>query len=272
MLKKIFKLSGIGVLILLSVFIYEVCKSQEKPITPEVNYIQNIPNIDGILDENLQSLPVRKLKKKFDISLLNNLKKANYRIAYTVDYLYIYVEGQADSLICRDRGYQNGDGFIFLLADGTQEEKFTNDFYVYGFSAQTIEEQKWAEKVIWYKDNKVKLETLPENTQIRYKAHDNKISFELLLPWNCAYPYHPWSNKIIGTNLWMVKAIENKSIPIMKGIFWDLKLPSEAIGRKYKPLTFEIPKKTEEKLYWVLDRNNYFENDFLRIFLYNNIN
>lgn len=269
MIKRILKISGIVVLALIAAFVYEVSKKQKKPLTPEVNYISEVPEIDGFLDENLESLPVRKLPKKLDFYLFKSLHRPNYRLAYNADYLYLYLETEADTLICRDRGYQNGDGFILLLADGSSGEKFTNKFYVYGFSSQVVEEQKWAEKIIWYQDNITELRRLSDDVKIRYAARDGIISFELLLPWYKAYPFHPWRDMIIGTNLWLLKAFKGKSIPVISAMFWDFKLPSESEGRKYKTLEFEKHDLTDVQSYWMPERNNYFEKDTLNVNFFN---
>jgi hypothetical protein len=42
----------------------------------------------------------------------------NYRIAYSAEYFYLYVEMDSPNYTCRDRGYQNGDGFSVLLGRG----------------------------------------------------------------------------------------------------------------------------------------------------------
>ena len=252
-----------------SIIVYE---AQKRQITPGVDYIRCTPVIDGILDENLQLLPIRELPVKIDLFLFKSFREANYRIAYTADFLYLYMEGKADSIICKDRGYQNGDGAIFLLADGTEGGKFTNRFYVYGFSPQEIEEQKWAEKIIWYKDNVTELERLSDNVKTKFAEHNGMISFELLLPWQKAYPFHPWDNMVIGTNMWFLKAFNNRSIPIIRALFWDFSLPSESSGRKFKSLVFEKPDTLNEKLYWRLSRRNYFEKDSLHIIFFSYAN
>jgi predicted esterase len=269
MIKKILKIAGILVVIILSAFLFDVFKAPKKPVKPAIDYIQILPEIDGFLDESLKSLPVRKLPKKIDLYLFKNIHRPNYRLAYNADYLYLYLETEADTLICRDRGYQNGDGFIFLLADGSSGKKFTDKFYVYGFSSQVIEEQKWAEKIIWYKDNITELRRLPDDVKIRYAAHEGKISFELLLPWYTAYPFHPRRDMVIGTNLWFLEALEGKSIPVVNAMFWDFKLPSESEGRKYKVLEFKKPEVTKIKSYWMPERNNYFEKDILKVNFFN---
>lgn len=251
------------------IIVYEAQKSQ---ITPEVDYIRYTPVIDGLLDENLKLLPIRDLPVKIDLFLFKSFREANYRIAYTEEFLYLYMEGKADSIICKDRGYQNGDGAIFLLADGTEGEKFTNSFYVYGFSPQEIEEQKWAEKIIWYKDNVTELKKLTGDVKTKFAEHNGVISFELLLPWQRAYPFHPWDNMVIGTNLWFLKAFNDRSIPIIRGLFWDFSLPSESSGRKYKPLVFEKPDTLNVKLYWRLSRRNCFEKDTVEIIFFDSSN
>ncbi len=271
-IRNILKTAIILLYVFLNLNYNSVCEAQKNQITPEVDYIRCTPIIDGRLDENLKLLPIRELPMKIDLFLFKSFREANYRMAYTVDFLYLYMEGKADSITCKDRGYQNGDGAIFLLADGTEGGKLTNKFYVYGFSPQEIEEQKWAEKIIWYKDNVTELKRLTEDVKTKFAEHNGVISFELLLPWQRAYPFHPWDNMVIGTNLWFLKAFSNRSIPIVRGLFWDFSLPSESSGRKYLPLVFEKPDTLNEKLYWRLSRRNYFENDTVEVIFFDYAN
>ena len=94
-------------MILLFVFLNlnynSVCKAQKNQITPEVDYIRYTQIIDGFLDESLKFLPVRELPMKIDLFLFKSFKESNYRIAYTVDFLYLYMEGKADSITCKER-------------------------------------------------------------------------------------------------------------------------------------------------------------------------
>lgn len=54
-------------------------------------------------------IPIRTLGK----SDPNNPEtEANYRIAYSAQFFYLYVEAKAEQLTFRDRAYQNGDGFL----------------------------------------------------------------------------------------------------------------------------------------------------------------
>ena len=109
----------IGLLVLILIFIaymYFYLRGNNKSLSPEITFVAEYPVIDGVLDENLKDiLPKREFEYKFNINLFKGSAGSNYRLAYGTDFIYLFTEAEADSFICRDRGYQNGDGLIFTL-------------------------------------------------------------------------------------------------------------------------------------------------------------
>jgi len=228
--------------LLISTQVVSLFGNSNRNLSPKVPFLQEEPLIDGVLDKKLNEIPFRKFDSKFNIHFLKGSLNSQYKIAYGTKFLYLFIEAEADSFICRDRGYQNGDGFILQIAKPQPDNKPTDEFYVFGFSAQKDKKQMWAEKVLWYYNIDVKLSKLDNNVKLKYTAKSGKIAFELLLPWSEVYPYHPWISENIGINLWFVKAFEGKSFPNMQGIVWDMKIGAEQSLRKYIRLQFASPK------------------------------
>ena len=61
-------------------------------------------------------LPARRFPLVFASRPENPVPDAQYRLAYGADFLYVCVEVASERLVCRDRAYQNGDGFQFVIA------------------------------------------------------------------------------------------------------------------------------------------------------------
>lgn len=240
---------------------YFQLRDNKQPYTPGITFLAEHPIIDGILDEELsKQLPERKFDFRFNINIFKGSAGSNYRMAYGMDYIYLYIEAEADSFICRDRGYQNGDGFIFSLTTTNPKNSKTNEYYILGFSSQVKQEQEWAKKILWNYNGKVILSRLKDDVAFEYKAKDGKIGFELLLPWSTIYPYHPFLSEGIGFNLGFMKAYPNRKFPNIQGVLFEI--PSESGPIKYKALEFEVPNhKHKNQSYLVLDKNHCYQGD-----------
>ncbi len=176
-------------------------------LQPEINFLAQEPIIDGILDTKLSKLP----KRKFNFIAKDNPQnpapvEINYRLAYGTHFLYLYIEVGSDSFICRDRGFQNGDGFTVAITKPCPENLPADEYYVLGFSA-TKDKNAFFRKVIWHHNMVFGFRGLTNETEFELKSEKNKVGFELLLPWSEVYPYHPWISEGIGFNMVFVKAI-----------------------------------------------------------------
>ncbi len=208
-------------------------------LKPRVNFLPNPPIINGELG-SLDNLPLRHFNVRIRGSPFIRKLKGSYRLAYGTDFFYIFIEIDSEDVIHRDRGFQNGDGFHMLLAMPKPKNKLTDEFYVYGFSPQTDSDGN-EEKVVWYHDVDVKLIRLGENVQFKVKRMQNgKTGYELLLPWEEAYPYHSWMvPKSMGFNLSFVKAAG--SFFDSYSVIFDWRFQAEGKLRKYAIMTFEEP-------------------------------
>jgi len=233
-------------------------------IEPEVAFLQQPPKIDGMLDPELSSLPVRKFNYNYKLDPGNPDFPVQYRLAYGAQFLYVYIEVETDRIIYRDRGYQNGDGFGLVLALPQPENKPTDEFYVLGFSATNSPAMQWAKKIVWYFNVDISFQRLSEETLFEIKQMEQKVGFELLLPWKEVYPYHPWLSEAIGFNLWFVKAVgetqQNYYIVVP-----DMNVGSEQKKRLYSKLKFQKPVIDQgAQLYMTLDRNHLSEGETVR--------
>jgi predicted esterase len=210
------------------------------PLHPEVPFIAQAPLIDGRLDPELQDLPAYSFSNLMKTSPENPAADVSYRMAYGADFLYLYLEWPGERIACRDRGYQNGDGFILILANPRADDQPTEEFYVLGFSAQEHPATNWAKKIQWYYNVETTLSMLSPAVQLAWQVQDGRAAFELLLPWSEVYPYHPWLSAAIGFNLAFVEAVGEKETNY-HFLIDDPELGGEGAPRMYHRLRFAAP-------------------------------
>lgn len=209
----------------------------------EITFLEEMPTINGVLDASLQNLPVRSfnavIKRKSD-----TITPIHYRLAYGTSFLYLYIEANADHLFFRDRAYQNGDGFVLLIAKPKPNNEPADEFYELACSAVNKPEMEWTRRIFWnYNVNKI-FSVPSEQTKLEFHEGNGKISFELLLPWDDVRPYHPWISESIGFNLSFCKGVEPT------GSVWHTLLDghtgSEFSTREYLTLKFQKPTVTKK--------------------------
>lgn len=206
---------------------------------PPVPFLARAPVIDGVLDAELERLAARDFNLRF--RLFRSGPDTRYRLAYGVDFLYLFIEADEAEIVQRDRGYQNGDGFHMLLATPTHnEEKLTDRFYVLGFSPQDDPARAWARKIVWYHDTDTRLSKLPDDVVFAATVSNGDAGYELLLPWRMVRPYHPWLSDPIGFNLCFVKGLGAGGM-VMDFVLFDWRFQAEQQRRRFVSLTFEPP-------------------------------
>ncbi|NHJ84348.1 MAG: prolyl oligopeptidase family serine peptidase [Asgard group archaeon] len=248
-------ISLIGVSFTKYLFITMINKKRFLQPKEEISYLTEPPIIDGRLEKSLGQIPIRRFNARVRLLPFQRSSNPSYRLAYGRDFLYIYIELEAKTIIKRDRGFQNGDGFHMLIANPKQNNRLTDEFFVLGFSPNEDSEGS-LEKYIWYHDTRVQLSKLGVNTQFAVTKFDKKIGYELLLPWEEIYPYHPWFlERGLGFNLAFIKA--KKSFFEYFPVIMDWRFQAENQKRKYALMTMEMPRAGEELLsYIILDRNS----------------
>jgi predicted esterase len=172
-----------------------------------------------------------------------------------MQFLYILIEVEADSLIHRDRAYQNGDGFIVTIAMPRLNNEETDEFYVLGFSPPIIEKNIPPQKFIWYRNIDLSFQKL-NDSKISVVKKDKKIYYQVIIYWKELYPFHPLLLDKIGFNLCFVKAYGQNDKSYHLDVY-DENIQSEQHKRIYRVLTFERPSKTAlAQTYCTLSRNN----------------
>jgi dipeptidyl aminopeptidase/acylaminoacyl peptidase len=160
-------------------------------------------------------------------------------LAYGTDFLYLYVEAEADRLTFRDRAYQNGDGFTMVIAAPRPDDEPTDEFYVLACSAVNKPSLEWTRRIFYcYNVDQIFLRPSGE-TKLEFREKQGRISFELILPWQDIHPYHPWISEEMGFNLNFVKAVGEKDLNVYKVIPGSVY--AENSPRWYARLRFEEP-------------------------------
>jgi hypothetical protein len=101
-------------LAIILLLLMETASSQEAESSLRVPFLPVSPLIDGSLDQGLDSLPVCRFQYTDLGQTGSHIPGASFRMAYGADFLYLFAEIRTDSLVFRDRGYQNGDGMIMV--------------------------------------------------------------------------------------------------------------------------------------------------------------
>lgn len=228
-------------------------------LEPEVNFLSEAPKIDGILDEGLESLPAREFTHVLKHDPDNPVIPCHYRLAYGTDFFYVYVEAEADKLTFRDRAYQNGDGFIVLLALPKPKDSPTDEFYVLACSAVDKPRMEWTRRIFWYYNVDTIFLRPSEDTRMEFRAAGGKISFELIVPWEDVHPYHPWISEGIGFNIAFVKACEENNSKNFNMLLPDRRIGSEYQNRIYCRLKFEEPRLEGKPQTFVLPGRNHIQ-------------
>ena len=232
-------------------------------IEPAVTYLSQAPEIDGVLDESLGDLPIRRFNLVEKSAADNPDFNLSYRLGYGARFLYVYVEVEAEEITYRDRAYQNGDGFALVLTHPAPGNAPTREFYVLACSAVNRPSMEWTRRIFWYYNVDNLFLPTGEETKSAFHDGDGTIAFELLLPWVDVHPYHPWLSDGIGFNLALAKAVGEKGVSSYRVV--DAGIGNENSPREYALLRFEQPRHAgEPQTFVLLGRNHLSEGDTLR--------
>lgn len=224
----------------------------------EIKFLEMTPVIDGKLDKELQKLEKRKFNFIYKSNDKNPTVKNSYRLAYGAKYFYIFINVESDSIIFRDRGYQNGDGLHLVFAKPKLNGEATDEFYVLGFTPLTKGKKSWQKKFIWYRNKDLSFKKLTQ-TEFEVNVDHKSTGYEILIPWSEIYPFHPWTFTKIGFNMSFVKAT-GKSEKTYHFVVYDEKIQSEQSLRKYKTISFEKPLLKKDYQYYVTLNKNHVKN------------
>jgi predicted esterase len=234
-------------------------------LVPEVSFLPQAPNIDGLLDPGLETLPIGRFSEvevdgrgpELDATNAAAVTAAlpTYRMAYGTDFFYLYVEAPGEKLHFRDRGYQNGDGFSIVLGATRPDNAATDEFYVLSCSAVDDSSLEWTRHVFWYYNVDDIFLGTSDKTRLEFAASNGRISFELYLSWHDVHPHHPWISDGIGFNLRFVMAVGDGVR--YKYIVVPDEIGAENSNRLYMPLVFEPPHALDgSQTFVILERGN----------------
>ena len=203
----------------------------------DIPFLQNLPVINGLPDESLNRIAWQDFPYSEKSNDSNPDLACRYKLAYSLNYLCLLIETESDSIIYRDRAYQNGDGFHLVIAR-PDSGKATDEFYVLRFSPANPAKNIPARKGVWYYNVDLSGKQLSASTQFVCKTKGGKSYFESALPWSEVYPYHPLFSDNIGLNFCFVKAIgeKDKNYYFLKK---DKRIQSELSKREYITAKFE---------------------------------
>ncbi len=241
---------------------FAVSQSSRAPAAlPAVDFLTTKPVIDGRIDNALVSLPVRLFDTVETTSDMVHVSRTSYRLGYTNEGLYLYLETSKKELMSRDRAYQNGDGFHMVLAIPTADGSPTREFLVLAFSPRDPSPGRRA--FVWYRNVDLAFIRL-QNVQIAESTHDGRSGIELFLPWNSIPPYHPWLRDAIGFNLCFVEASGEKDMAY-HFVLLDERIQSEQYARQYRLLPFAPPPPDAgAQISVCLEANHLFPSDTIR--------
>ena len=202
-----------------------------------IPFLQDVPIIDGLPDESLSKIEWQNFLYSEKSNATNPDFTTRYKLSYLLKSLYLLIETESDSIVYRDRAYQNGDGFHLVIAR-PDSGKAADEFYVLRFSPANETKNIPARKGVWYYNVDLSGKQLSAATQFVCQSKEGKSYFELALPWSEINPYHPLFSQSTGINLCFVKAIgdTDKNYYFLKK---DSRIQSELSKREYVTAKFE---------------------------------
>lgn len=230
-----------GIVISFLIFFSSVTVSFGQTDSISIPFMEKSPVIDGLVDSSMNAVDWQEFTSVTKSNEKNKEYLVRYKLAYDYRHLYVIIEVDCDSIIIRDRAYQNGDGFHIVIAK-PDSGKPTDEFYVLRFSPEDPSKNIPARMNEWYYNIALSWKPLSPATQFSSRSVGGKSYFELLLSWKDVYPYDPLFSDNIGINLCFVKAIgmSEKNYYYLK---FDDRIQSELSKRDYLYAKFERPKR-----------------------------
>lgn len=228
--------------------IHYISEKTEKKINDDITSIWNVFN-----GEKLDEISIDDSKDIIDVEFVTN---------YTHDYFYLFLRTDQLDLKNRDRAYQNGDGFHFVLAKPKKRGEQADEFYVIAVSPM---EDGPKNCFVWYKNIDFIGKKL-ENVETRLSKKPDGFYFMVKVPFSEVEPVKPLLFDEYGFNLSYVQAVsKGTNIYMLKK---DEKIQSEQSSRKYQFYGFEEPK-ASDNLVWnaALSRVHYHHGQELELWL-----
>jgi hypothetical protein len=145
-------------------------------------------------EESPRSKIIINENKWTEISLpsATQLPKVNLSISFTNAELLIKATVRDNHFKDGDRSWRYGDGFYINFVEQLENQKdSSNNFYGFGFSLQ----DKKPVSVLVNKDgNYFPNISAPPAPEIQIDELLKTAFYNIRIPWECVYPYHPFKN------------------------------------------------------------------------------
>lgn len=225
-----------------------ISKKNEKKIYEDITNIWNMFNGKQIHEVSIDDP--------------EDMVNIEFILGYTHKHFYLFIRTDQLELKNRDRAYQNGDGFHFVLAKPKKELKPTDEFYVIAVSPM---EDGPKNCFVWYKNIDFIGKKL-ENVETRVANKPEGHYFMVKVPFGELQPVKPLLFDEYGFNLAYAQAVSQGTNIYM--LEEDKKIQSEQSLRKYQIYEFEEPKESK-KLFWntALSRVHYHHGQEIELWL-----
>jgi len=187
--------------------------------------------------------------------------EVNVSFAFDSKNFYIALTTIDDTFEFPNRAWRYGDGFYFTLLTSNYKKKTQNPdtysstcFYSYGFSKN--------QKVLVNKDGKYFPSLSLSNIDCKVKQSNDKINYEIAIPFELLKPFNPFINNLIPLNIIYVDrdARRREIIMLAPDRNFDTEMTDERAGTlfEFSPI---IPKKSTENIYHFSLNKNFFKSN-----------
>jgi len=172
------------------------------------SFLQVEPVIDGCLTPEKEALPARPFDHLLEPAPGSAPGDATLRLAYGASFLYVLVQHRGDRFTCRDRGYQNGDGLVVVLARPRPDRGPSDEYSMLAFWPQDDPIRPFR-TMLWGTNGRWPLTPLPSRVRHAVGVERGVVSLEALIPWEEVPPHHPWLSDEIGIDILFARAVED---------------------------------------------------------------
>lgn len=203
---------------------------------PEVPFLASPPPVDGVLEPELARSPARALAIRAGDAA--GAEPPVLRLVHGSTYLHLAVEFPSGGLTARDRGYQNGDGLVVVLAEPAGGDAGSERFVVLAFSGGAANASSWARRLVWYENVGLAMRPAGAGVLFAERFAEGRAVFEVRIPWDEVQPFHPWLGPV-GLNVMLVRATPSGNARNL--LVADGRVDSEGSPRRSEPLRFALP-------------------------------
>jgi len=211
-------------------------------LQPPITFVTKPPVIDGALTTEKARLPARRSAHTFKMDPGSPDLDLSDRLGYGTGFLYLYIHVDAETFVCRDRGLQNGDGFVLTLAKPQPRDAPSSEFYMLGFWPQDEVGQPFA-RLLWGRKGDFPFTPLSSDTQFVVKAHGGKSALSCACPGACPIPITPGWGTSVSTRFLSKRSARRSPTSVWP--FWTISPRSRSIRRRMLGWASPCPRSTK---------------------------